>query len=183
MSKDVLINEKIRTKTVRLVDDEGKQIGVFVTREAIIRARNSGLDLVQMSAGDPPVCRIMDSGKYLFDRKKLMRENARRQRELAVETKEIQLRPVTDTNDLQVKAKRAREFLEDGDKVKVVVRFRGRENAHKNLGTDMVTAFLELVGEYKVDRPLQDNGKDMHMFLAPVKTKSEIMKERDGNGQ
>lgn len=179
MSKDVLINERIRTKTVRIVDEEGKQTGVFITREAIRRANESGLDLVQISPGEVPVCRITDAGKFLFERKKNLREIAKRQRELTVETKEIQLRPVTDTNDLMIKVRRAKEFLEEGDKVKVVVRFRGREHAHKNLGAEIVNEFLELLGEHKIERPLQDNGRDMHLFLAPSKSKAEVLKERD----
>lgn len=153
-------------------------MGVFPIREAIAMARNQGLDLVQVGQGDPPVCRILDSGKFLFDRKKLQRENTKRQRELAVETKEIQLRPVTDTNDLMVKVKRARDFLNEGDKVKIVVRFRGRERAHKELGAKIVNEFLTALGEHKIDRALQDTGRDMQMFIAPVKTKAELVKEK-----
>jgi translation initiation factor IF-3 len=178
VTKDVLINERIRSKMVRLVDGEGKQVGIFLTRDAILRARNEGLDLVQMSPGDPPVCRVIDSGKYMYDRKRQLRENAKRQRELTVETKEIQLRPVTDTNDLLVKVRRAREFLDEGDKVKIVVRFRGRERAHKDIGIKVVNEFLTALGDHRIDRPLQDNGRDMHMFVSPVKTKAELLKEK-----
>lgn len=178
MNRDVLVNERIRAKTVRLVDDNGKQNGVFLTRDAIARAKTANMDLVQIGDGDPPVCRIMDSGKYLFERKKQLREQARRQRELAVEIKEIQLRPVTDTNDLLVKSRRAREFLDEGDKVKIVVRFRGRERAHKDIGVKVVEEFLGILGEHKVERPLVDSGREMQMILAPTKSKAELFKDK-----
>lgn len=173
------VNERIRARQVRIVDDEGKQVGVLPTREALFRARGQGLDLVQVSVtGDTAVCRILDAGKFLFDRKKQERESARRQRELQIEIKEVQLRPGTDDHDLAVKGKRAREFLAEGDKVKVVVRFRGRERAHKDLGHKVVAEFLAFVGEHKIERPLTDMGRDMQMVLAPVKSKSDLVRER-----
>lgn len=172
------INDRIRAKTVRVIDEDGKQIGVIPLREAIEEARRQGADLFQVSPGEIPVCRIGDAGKFQFDRKKQQRETARRQRELVVDTKEIQLRPVTDTNDIAVKSKRAREFLQQGDKVKVVVRFRGREQAHKQEGRKVVDEFLVGIGEHKIERPLTDQGRDMLMILAPIKTKSEVVRER-----
>lgn len=177
-TKDVYVNEEIVSKTVRLIDEQGQQAGLFPTHTAIKKARNEQLDLVQITPGEPAICTITDAGKYMFDRKKKLREASRHQRELTVETKEIQLRPVTEDHDLKVKAKRAKEFLEEGDKVKIVVRFRGRERAHKEIANKVVDEFLAAIGEHKVDRPLQDNGRDMHMYLAPIKTKSEIFKEK-----
>lgn len=172
----VFMNDAIRSKTVRLVTDT--QSSVFLTRDAIAKARDIGLDLVQVSAGDPPVCRIVDGGKYIFDQKKNARENARRQREITVETKEIQLRPAIDTNDLMVKAKRAREFLENGDKVKIVMRFRGRENAHKDLGIKTFEEFLVALGEHRVEKPMASGQKDVQMIVASIRPKSEIVRDK-----
>lgn len=180
MSKANYVNGQIRAKQVRLVDDDGKQIGIFLTRDAITRAQRDGLDLIQMSADETPVCRIVDAGKFLFDKKRAAKESAKRQRELSVEIKEVQLRPVTDTHDLMVKSKRAAGFLLDGDKVKVVVRFRGRERAHKDIGRKIVTEFLEMLGDHKVERDLTDTGKDMQMILAPVKSKADLVREKHG---
>jgi translation initiation factor IF-3 len=148
------------------------------TRDALIEARDQGLDLIQISNGDVPVCRIGDAGKFLFERKKTMREQARRQREMFVEVKEVQLRPVTDTNDLLVKARRANDFLAEGDKVKVVVRFRGRERAHKEEGRKIVDEFVSHLTEFKIERALTDTGKDMQMVLAPTKTKAELLRDQ-----
>lgn len=164
---------------IRIVDDAGKQLGVFPLREALVESKKLGLDVVQINPGEVPVCRITDAGKFLFDRKKNQREQAKRQRELTVEIKEVQLRPVTDDHDLTVKAKRTKEFLAEGDKVKVVVRFRGRERAHKDQGHKIVQAFLQEVGDHRVDRPLSDTGKDMQMVLAPMKTKSELVRDKE----
>jgi translation initiation factor IF-3 len=176
--KDILVNEAIRTKMVRIVDETGKQLGVFPLREAIIEARKLDMDVVQISAGEIPVCRITDAGKYMFELKKAQREQAKRQRELHVEIKEIQLRPVTDEHDLHTKARRTKEFLAEGDKVKLVVRFKGRERAHKDQGRKIVDEFLVMVGEHKVDRPLFDGPRDMQMILAPMKSKSELIREK-----
>lgn len=180
MNRDVPVNERIRAPKVRIVDENGQQLGVVPTRDALAKARSQGLDLIQISNGEVPVCRIGDAGKYLFDYKKNQREQARRQREMIVEVKEIQLRPVTDTNDLQVKARRANEFLQDGDKVKVVVRFRGRERAHKELGHKIVEEFLSYLNEYKLERPIVDSGRDLNLLIAPMKTKAELIKDRKG---
>lgn len=177
MSTQLLMNERVRGALVRLIDADGSQIGVFPIREALARARSSNQDLVQVASGVPPVCRILDGGKYLFERKKAEREQARRQREMAVEIKEIQLRPTIDDNDLLIKARKAREFLADGDKVKVVLRFRGREQSHKNEGRKVIDRFLESVAVYKIDRPVSDQGRDMIVILAPVKTKAELLNE------
>ncbi len=176
----IFVNHSIRAKQVRLVDDDGKQIGIFLIRDAITRAERSDLDLIQMSGDEVPVCRIADAGKYLFDKKRAQKEAAKRQRELAVDTKEIQLRPVTDTNDLMVKSKRADGFLADGDKVKLVVRFRGRERAHKDIGRKIVDEFLSLMGDHKIERDLTDTGKDMQMIIAPVKSKADLVREKHG---
>ena len=172
------VNDRIKARQVRIVDEDGKQLGVFSLRESIYEAKKLGLDVVQVSEGEIPVCRITEAGKYVFEHKKNARESARRQRELQVEIKEVQLRPVTDTNDVLVKSKRAREFLAGGDKVKIVVRFRGRERAHKEEGCKIVDEFLTALGDHKVERPLTDTGKDMQMVLAPTVTKAELLRDR-----
>lgn len=127
------------------------------------------------------MCRIIDVDRWRFERAKTEREQARRQRELAIEIKEIQLRPVTDANDIMVKSRRARDFLMGGDKVKLVVRFRGRERSHRDEGRRIVERFLTALGEHKVDRPLTDGDRDMTMILAPMVSKAERRKERMDN--
>jgi translation initiation factor IF-3 len=178
VNRDVPVNERIRARSVRIVDENGQQLGVEAIRDALAKARNDGLDLIQISSGEVPVCRIGDAGKFLFELKKTQREQARRQRELIVDVKEIQLRPVTDTNDLLVKARRANEFLAEGDKVKIVVRFRGRERAHKEIGHKIVEEFLSYLVEYKMERPVMDAGRELSLLVASTKSKAEILKDR-----
>ena len=173
--QDLIYNERIKAKRVRLVDDE-KLIGEMSLNEALIKARQSGLDLVIISDGDIPVCRILEVGHFKYEKKKAEREQARKQREMAVETKEIQLRPVTDENDLNIKAKKAKEFLEEGDKARVVVKFRGRERQHKELGQTILEKFLSLIGEYKIDKPLVQNNESISIVVASLLTKAEIKK-------
>lgn len=176
---DFIINESIRARTVRLIENE-QVIGVIPLGEALLRARSQSLDLVQIADGDPPVCRILDADRFRFERRKAEREQARRQREMTIDTKEIQLRPVTDDNDLLIKARRARGFLESGDKVKVVVRFRGRERTHLQHGRDMIGRFLDEVGEHRVEKPISNGDRDMSIFLAPVVSKSELKRKQQG---
>jgi translation initiation factor IF-3 len=173
-----LINERIRARTVRLVSDGGHSTVLSFT-EALGRARRQGLDLMMVASGEPPVCRIIDAARYRFERKKAEREQARRQREMAIETKEIQLRPVTDQNDLLVKVKRAKTFLGEGDKVRVTVRFRGRERSHRDYGRRMIERFLIEVGEHKVDRPMWDGDSDTTIILASVLSKADLVKQRE----
>lgn len=177
MTTEFLINERIRARMVRLLEGD-QQIGVLAFADAISRARHAGLDLVMIAPGDPPVCRILDADRFRYERKKNERELARRQRELTIETKEIQLRPVTDDNDLLVKARKARQFLLDGDKVKVTVRFRGRERSHKANGRQVIERFLSEIGEHKVDKALSEGESDMTIILASVVSKSDLLKQR-----
>jgi translation initiation factor IF-3 len=171
------MNERIRARTVRLVEGD-RQVGVVPFNDALAQARKQGLDLVMVAAGDPPVCRILDADRFRFEQKKNEREMARRQRAMMIDTKEIQLRPVTNENDLLIKAKRARSFLEDGDKVKVIVRFRGRERTHKSYGQQMINRFLAHIGEHKIDRPLTEGMSDMTIILASPHSKADIIKAR-----
>lgn len=174
---DILVNERIRARMVRLIDGD-KQLGVFPFNEALSRAYRQGLDLVMVAAGDPPVCRILEASRFLYERKKADREQARRQRVMMVETKEIQLRPVTDDNDVMIKAKRARGFLAEGDKVKVIVKFKGRERSHKDWGRQMIQRFLTAVGEHKVDKPLSDGDAELTIILGSLVSKSDVVKRK-----
>lgn len=175
----ITINEQIKAKQIRLIDENGEQVGVVDYKHAINKARSLGLDLVLVTDMEIPVCKIVDAGKFLFQKKKQEKEIAKRQRELQVDIKEIQVRPVTSEADLMVKVRRADDFLSQGDKVKLSIRFRGREIVNKDEGYKVVDSFLEKVSEYKVDRPLMDKGKEWSLVLAPIKTKSEIIKEKN----
>ena len=131
------INERIRVKEIRVIDDEGEQLGVMTPFEAIKIARERGLDLVEVApAAQPPVCRIIDFGKYQYEAKKKAHEAKRKQ--VVIEVKEIKFRPATDDHDYNFKTKHAQEILQDGNKVKATVRFRGREITHKELGMKLL---------------------------------------------
>ncbi len=175
---DVIYNENIKAKKVRLVNDENEKSVEVSLYEGLSLARNKGLDLIVIADGEIPVCKILDIGLYKYEKKKSDRENARKQREMTVETKEIQLRPVTDENDLNIKAKKTREFLDEGDKVRIVVRFRGREHQHKDLGQNTLQKFLSLVGEYKVEKPLINDYDNMSTVICSLLSKAEIKKAK-----
>ena len=155
-------------REVRLIDENGEQVGIVQTREALDMARDRDLDLVEVAPNaNPPVCRLMDYGKFRYEQTKKEREARRNQKQ--VELKEIRLKPRTDTHDLQVKANNARKFLEDGHKVKFSVRFRGREIAHPDIGRDMLDQLAEDLREYAViDQKPQLEGRAYSMILGPA---------------
>ena len=161
------INEDIRVPKVLLIDHNGEKQGIMPTTAAIEAAVEAGLDLVEVSPNsDPPVCKILDYGKYKFEEQK--KKNAARKRQKVVEIKEIKLRPNIDIHDYDVKAKAMHGFFEEGDKVKVTLRFRGRELAHPELGMKLlqrVKAEFEPVA--KVEYEPRMEGKQMIMILAP----------------
>ena len=168
----MLINENIDfadSKNVRVIGDDGEQLGVFKFADALDMAYDKGLDLVLFAAqSDPPVCRIMDYGKYRFDRNK--KEKEARKKQQIVETKEIQLSVKIDTNDFNTKVNNARKFLQRGDKVKVVVRFKGRQMTHQQLGQDLLTRFQEACADVGVvEKAPKLEGRFLSMFLAPPK--------------
>ncbi|WP_050747993.1 translation initiation factor IF-3 [Peptoniphilus sp. oral taxon 386] len=165
--KELQINEDIREKEVRLVDDEGNQVGVVTRVRALEMAEEKKLDLVNVSPNSkPPVCRIMDYGKYRYDMIKKEREAKKKQK--VINVKELRLTPSIETNDLKTKANRAKEFLQNGDRVKISVRFRGREMGHTEMGKDVLDDFVELISEYGVvDKKPKIEGKSMIMFLSP----------------
>lgn len=165
------INEEIRDKEVRLIGDDGEQLGILPIQQAQDIAVEKGMDLVKIAPqAKPPVCKIMDYGKFRFEQAK--REKEARKNQRVVEIKEIRLTPNIDIGDLNTKVKNACRFLQDGNKVKVSVRFRGREVTHVSLGQDLLHRFAELCSECStVEKQPKLEGRQMLMFLAPAKDK------------
>ena len=165
------INEEIRDKEVRLISNDGEQLGIVAIQKAQDIAVEKGMDLVKIAPqAKPPVCKIMDYGKFRFEQAK--REKEARKNQRVVEIKEIRLTPNIDIGDLNTKVKNACRFLKDGDKVKVSVRFRGREVRHSSLGQDLLHRFAELCSECStVEKQPKLEGRQMLMFLAPAKDK------------
>jgi len=164
-----LINEEIRAPQVRLIGPTGEQIGVVNTSDALVAARENDLDLVLIAeSSDPPVAKIMDFGKRLYEEKKAKAAAKKKQHQLQV--KEIKFRPGTDVGDYQVKLRNLIRFLEDGDKAKVTIRFRGREMAHQELGMQMLERLEKDLEEYGIveARPKLE-GRQMIMVIAPKK--------------
>ena len=170
-SKELLINEQITDKEVRVVDNDGSQLGVMNLRDAMDRAGQQNLDLVKIAPqAKPPVCRIMDYGKFKFEQSKKEKEQRRNSKQ--VELKEIRLSVNIDTHDFNTKLRNAVKFLEEGNKVKVSVRFRGREMSHTSLGEARLLEFAEACKEYGAyDRPPKLEGRNMSMILSPVQAK------------
>ena len=168
---DHQINEEIRDKEVRLISNDGEQLGIVAIQKAQDIAVEKGMDLVKIAPqAKPPVCKIMDYGKFRFEQAK--REKEARKNQRVVEIKEIRLTPNIDIGDLNTKVKNACRFLKDGDKVKVSVRFRGREVTHSSLGQDLLHRFAELCSECStVEKQPKLEGRQMLMFLAPAKDK------------
>ena len=170
--KDLRINEAIRMREVRLIDGEGNQKGILPTIEALRMAREAGLDLVEIAPqAQPPVCKLLDYGKYKFDLEKKTRESRKHQKQVRI--KEIRMQPKIDGHDLEFKTRHVREFLEEGNKVKVTVRFRGRELAHTELGKVVLDRILEkLEGNFLLERAAQMEGRTMSLLLNPKGTKA-----------
>lgn len=168
-TKELQINEEIRAKEVRIIGDDGEQIGVLATSKALEMAYEKDLDLVLMAPNaEPPVCRIMDYGKYRFERDK--KEKEAKKKQTTVEVKEIQLSCRIDTHDFETKVKHAHRFLGDGNKVRVVVKFRGREMSHQELGKEMLEKFEQACeGLGSVDKRPTLEGRFMSMIVNPVK--------------
>lgn len=154
---------------MRLIDAEGNQVGVVRLEDALSRAEEEGLDLVEIvPTADPPVCRLMDFGKFLFDQKKKRAEAKKKQKQ--VQVKEIKFRPGTDEGDYQVKLRNLTRFLNEGDKAKVTMRFRGREHAHRELGLDVLQRVEKDLAEISiVEQQPQMEGRQMVMVLGPKK--------------
>ncbi|QJT11341.1 translation initiation factor IF-3 [Oceanidesulfovibrio marinus] len=161
-------NNQIRARQLRVIDADGNQLGVLPKDDALRVARDQGLDLVEVAPNaDPPVCRIMDYGKYKYQQQKKQQEA--RKRQSVIQIKEIKVRPKTDEHDYQTKLKHVRRFLENGDRVKVTVFFRGREIVHKDRGLIILQRMAEDTEDLaKVEQEPRAEGRTMSMFLAPV---------------
>jgi translation initiation factor IF-3 len=163
------INREINVPDIRLIGEDGNQIGVVNTREALQMAEEAGLDLVEIQpTAEPPVCRLMDYGKFRFDQKKKQNEAKKKQKQ--VQIKEIKFRPGTDEGDYQVKLRNLTRFLIEGDKAKVTMRFRGREHAHRELGLELLKRVETDLAEFSiVEQQPQMEGRQMVMVLGPKK--------------
>ncbi len=165
----VQINSAIRDKEVRLIDVDGTMLGIMSAKEAQLLANERELDLVKISPNaNPPVCKIMDYGKYLYERNK--RDKEAKKKQTIIEVKEVRLSPKIEDHDFNFKAKNAIRFLQDGDKVKISIRFRGREIAYSDLGRGVLDRFADTVKEYgKIEKPPVMEGRTLSMVLVPLK--------------
>ena len=170
-TENQMINDAIKFDNVRLIDAEGEMVGIVPIAEARQKAEEAGLDLVCISPNpDNPVCRVMDYNKFIFEKKKREKDAKKNQKE--TELKEIGLKLNTDVHDIEVKRKAVVKFLSNGNRVKVNIRFRGREMAFQNKGFEVMEKFAEGVSEYgSVDRPPKIEGRNMVMYLSPSKKK------------
>lgn len=164
-------NHEIRGKEFRVIDPSGEMLGVMSKSQAIARATDMSMDLIEIAPNaNPPVCKIMDYGKYIYEqqkKEKLQKKNQKKQ-----ELKEIRFKPRTDTHDFNFKANHAKEFLEQGNKVKGTVMFRGREITHKEIGMELLEKFIEHLSEVsKVDNPMRMEGRNLTVILSPNKKK------------
>lgn len=169
--KSTRVNEMIRVREVRVIDEEGQQLGIMPTYEALRLAQERGLDLVEVAPNAvPPVCRLLDFGKFQYERQKKEREARKAQK--IIEVKEIRLRPRTGEHDLDVKVRQALAFLAEGAKVRVTVRFRGREITHPEIAREQLTEFAQKVGDFAVveQQPAME-GTSLFMLLSPAKGK------------
>ena len=162
---DLMINEQIRDKEVRLIGENGEQLGIMSARDAMKMAEDAGLDLVKIApTAKPPVCKIVDYGKYKYEQ--IRKEKEAKKKQKVIEIKEIRLSPNIDTNDLNTKVNAARKFLTKGDKVKVTLRFRGREMAHMNSSKHILDDFAESLSDISVvEKAPKVEGRSMTMFL------------------
>ena len=175
-NKGPQLNEEIRDREVRLVAEDGEQLGIMSARDALEKAMDQGLDLVKISpTANPPVCKLMDYGKFKFEQQK--RDKEARKNQHVVEIKEVRMSPGIDVNDFNVKLRNAQKFLSEGDRVKVTVRFRGREMAHTSIGRDLLLKFAEQCAEVAtLDKDPKLDGRHMSIFLS-----SKISKDaKDG---
>lgn len=166
---DLMINEQIRDREVRVIGPDGEQLGIMSAKEAYLKAKDADLDLVKIApTAKPPVCKIINYGKFRYDQARKEKEAKKKQR--TIDVKEIRLSPNIDINDLNTKANQARKFLSKGDKVKVTLRFRGREMAHKDVGREVLNAFYEKLEDVAaIDKEAKMEGRSMIMFLTAAK--------------
>ena len=162
---ELMINEQIRDREIRLIGEDGEQLGIMSARDAMKLAREANLDLVKIApTAKPPVCKIIDYGKYRYEQAR--KEKEARKKQKTIEVKEVRLSPNIDTNDLNTKVNQARKFVSSGNKVKVAVRFRGRELAHTAVGKTILEDFAQKLSDIAViDKPAKLEVKSMVMFL------------------
>jgi len=177
----VRVNERIRAREVRLIGFDGEQLGVMSSDQARALAEEQGYDLVEVAANArPPVCRIMDYGKYKYEQKKKAQAGKAKGKGRAASLKEVKMRPNTDDHDLEFKLKNARRFLMDGDKVKVTVMFRGREMAHRKNGYAKLERVKEMLGPLvTVENPPQMTGRFLYMVLVPNREAAEALRREE----
>lgn len=161
------VNSRIRVPRVTLVDEEGKRLGEFLTKDAIQFAKDRGMDLVEVAPNErPPICKVADWGKMKYERKKAAAQSKKKQSQPSM--KEVKVRPKTDDHDIEVKTRSAERFLQRGDRVKITVWFRGREHAHHDLGAAQCHRIYEGVQDIaRIERQPHMEGRRMHMILAP----------------
>ncbi|SNZ07074.1 bacterial translation initiation factor 3 (bIF-3) [Persephonella hydrogeniphila] len=167
--QELRVNRQIRAKEVRLIDEKGQNLGVVPVEEALRIAEEKNLDLVEVSPNaNPPVCKIMDYGKYKFEQKKKEKEAKKKQKAKMQNVKEIKFRIKIEDHDYQTKVRHIREFIEEGDKVKVWIWFRGRENVHPELGEKLAQRIIEDLSDIaKVEKPPKKEGRNMLFTLVP----------------
>ena len=167
------INEEIRIREVRVTDSNGEQLGIMLTKDALKLAEDQHLDLVEVAPkARPPVCKIMDFGKYRYEQQKRDKEARKKQKVITI--KEVKLRPNIEQHDFEVKLKSAQRFIEEGNKVKVTIMFRGRELSHPELGTEILNKMAAALGDtVNVERTAKLEGKNMTMILSPKAQKTK----------
>ena len=161
------INQEIKSDQIRLISSDGEQLGVVPLQEALNKADNVGLDLVEISPNtNPPVCKILDYGKYVYEKQKLDKKNKKKQH--VIHVKEIRVRPNTGDHDLLTKLSRAKKFLEAGDKVKIIVMYRGREMARQDMGVDTLNRVVDILDEFaEIDKQANMEGRRLSLILSP----------------
>ncbi|MCF7927969.1 MAG: translation initiation factor IF-3 [Spirochaetales bacterium] len=179
-TKELRINDRIRVPEIRLIDEKGEQRGIVPTKEALQAAMDLDLDLVEVAPqAKPPVCKLLDYGKYKFEQEKKLRESKKKQQ--LVKLKEVRMQPKIEKHDLEFKTKHILDFLHQGSKVKVTIRFRGREMAHTEIGRNVLLKILDILGEdeYNLDSPPKMEGRFMSMLLSPKSKKGKKEKDSD----
>lgn len=173
IAKDMFINEQIKDKEVRVISENGEQLGILPVNKALELAEEADLDLVNISPNaTPPVCKIMDYGKYKYEQGKKQKEARKNQK--IVEIKEMRLSPAIDTHDMEIKAKNVRKFLSGGNKVKVSIRFKGRQLAHTDKGREVMQQFMALLEDVAaIEKNAKMDGRSMFMVLTPKQAPSK----------
>lgn len=172
--KDAIVsNDRIRYPSVRVIDEDGEQLGIMPASQAIWKAKDKGLDLIEISKdANPPVVKIVDLNKWIYNLKRAKKESERKARDNAIVIKEIQLRPVTDKHDIEVKQEHAKQFLAESAKVKVLVRFKYKRETHfSQKGFEVIRTFIAGLGECKIEKQPEMNGLVISAIVAPMTTK------------